>query len=123
MSIWNMIEYVVDNYKYYTMDTTKKDYGLSISEYDKDGKLVKMNSIYSDHLEYIRGTLHIYINKHLDYRIQPNAVKLAITSNFNGHKNYYYVSKFNVRQEFHKSHGDFYIYPERKTLKFIYKKK
>ena len=42
MSIWHMIDYVVDNYKYYTMDTTKKDYGLNISEYDNDGKLVKI---------------------------------------------------------------------------------
>ena len=121
MNVW--IEYVMDNYKYYMMDTTKKDYRMDIIEYSPASNVIKLVSLYCDSFEYYKGELCVYFNEYLDYKrsIHTNKIKVIVT--IDNKKEYLYSNNFITKHEKHGTYGTLIIYPIKKTLKFMYKKK
>ena len=117
------MEHVIDNYKYYTMDTTKKDYRMNIIEFSNTGKLIKMVSLCCDYLEYYKGDLCLYFNKYLDYKRSLDTNKIKITILLDNKPEYLYTNNLISEHTKRGIYGECYISPIRKTLKFMYKKK
>lgn len=123
MNLWNLIDYTMDNYLYYMSDLKKHDYRLEILEYNSDQNVNKIVVVYCDYFEYIKGELHIYINKNLEYK--PNIHTSYISGKLfgTGFDMIFRVSDFNKQKNIKSIYGDLSIIPTRKTLKFIFKKK